>query len=593
MINADFFILREATCHNDATDQSSHPLHLNKWHYLSLLFIAIFGTYYHIIVHGGFIHLDDMTLLTRLLNEPSFVLKDLFFPHHVTGYYRPMIELSYRLDHLLWFDVASGWHLTNVVLHAINTCLVYLISSAMFANHAVNKKEAAFCAALIYGLNPLAAESVCWVSGRSELILAFFMLSSFSLYLLFKKRGSYAYLFLSGLMYLFAAETKETALVLPLLVVAFEYLFKQGRDVKKSLVVIGYFFLLTAVYFLLFRRAGFDTSNMHVGVGEHGLRTVSFFENVLVLFASLGYYAKKLLFPYPLNIAIDSINLIFYAVLGLCVLVLFALRERFLPPLFRFFAAWMLIAVSPAVAAAVLRLPWVPWAERYLYVPLVGFSMALGLWFTLFKKQHAFAAMFIFVLLTGLFWATTLHRTYVWADEVKLWENTARQSDYGPVHYYYGKSLLYSSREAEGIEQMKKSIDKGYRYDPYLELSMAAFNKDDYEGSERWLKKAIRDFPQRVELHQLLAESYLRRESGKAEGRKLLLKAINEYVEYVTVQKNDAAAWLRTAQLYRAAHMGQRAVPFLKRVIEIDSASPYAKTATKYLQEGGRPEGTR
>ena len=89
MINADFFILREATCHNYATGQSGHPLHLNKRHYLSLLFIALFGTYYHIIVHGGFIHLDDMNLLTRLLNESSFVLKDLFF-------------------------VASGWYLTSV-----------------------------------------------------------------------------------------------------------------------------------------------------------------------------------------------------------------------------------------------------------------------------------------------------------------------------------------------------------------------------------------------------------------------------------------------------------------------------------------------
>jgi len=590
MINDDFLILRDATYHSDTTARSSHPLQLNKRHYLSLLFIAIFGTYYHIIFHGGFIHLDDMNLLTRLLNERSFVLKDLFFPHTVMGYYRPMIELSYRLDHLLWFDVASGWHLTNVVLHALNTYLVYLISLVMFANRALNKEEAAFCAALIYGLDPLAAESVSWVSGRSELILSFFMLSSFSLYLLFKKWESYTYLFLSGLLYLFATWAKETALTLPVFVVAFEYLFKQGRDVRKSFITIGYFFLLTAVYFLFFRRAGFDTSNMYVGIGEHGLRTTSFFENVLVLFASLGFYGKKLFFPYPLNIAIDSINLILYAVLGLGGLVLFAVRERFLPQVFRFFAAWVLISVSPAVAAAVLHLPWVPWAERYLYVPLVGFSMALGLWFTLFKKRHAFAAVFIFVFLTGLFWATTLHRTFVWADEVKLWENTARQSDFGPVHYYYGKSLLNSSREAEGIEQMKKAIDKGYSYDPYLELSMAAFSKDDYEGSERWLKKAIRDYPQKAELHLYLAETYLRRESGKAEGRKLLLKAINEYVEYVTVQKNDATAWLRTAQLYRAAHMEPRAVPFLERVIEIDKASPAARTAMKYLQKTKKGE---
>ncbi len=578
----------------DATGQNNPPL-LNKGHYLSLLFIAIFGTYYYSIVHGGFIQLDDMNLMNRLLNEPSFVLKDLFFPRNVTSYYRPMIELSYRLDHLLWFDSASGWHLTNVVLHAMNTGLVYLISSVILANNTTGKEEAAFCAALLYGLNPLATEAVCWVSGRSELLSGLFILSSFALYLFFKKKGSYIYLLLSGLMYLVAAETKENALALPLLVIAFEYIFKKtsSDEKRESGVSIGYFLLLTAAYFLFFRRAGVDTANMHVGVGASGLRPVSLYENVLVFFASLGYYFKKILFPYPLNLAIDSINLILYAVLGLGVLVLFALRGRFLPPIFRFFAAWILIAVSPAIAAAVLHIPWVPWAERYLYVPLAGFFMALGLWLTLFKERHTYAAMFIFVLLTGLFWATTLHRTYVWADEIKLWENTARHSDFGPVHYYYGKSLLAGNREAEGIEQMKNAIAKGYSYNPYLVLSSDAFNRGYYDKSEQWLKKAIQDYPENAELHTYLAEIYLRRKSGKAEGREFLLKAIDEYVKYVTVRKDDAAAWLRTAQLYMAAHERQRAVPFLEQVIKIDSASPYARTAMKYLQETRKGETTQ
>ncbi len=599
MKNAFFFDLKNTIHSNHTTDGSIKFDQLRTWHYLSLLFIAVFGTYYYIIVHGGFIHLDDLNLITRLLNEPSFVLKDLFFPEKVLAYYRPIIELSYRLDHLVWSDSASGWHLTNVVLHAVNTCFVYLISLVMFANCTANKKEAAFSAALIYGLNPLTTEAVCWVSGRSELILAFFMLSSFCLYLLFRIKRTNTYLLLSGILYFFAALTKETALALPVLVIACELFYYQTfsdklSDKKKTaLIAAGSFLLITTVYFLFFRRAGVFTANMHVGVGASGLRAVSLFENVLVLFASLGFYVKKILFPYPLNLAIDSINLILYTILTVGFIALVWLRWRFLSSLYRFFGAWILIALSPAIAAAVLHIAWVPWAERYLYIPLAGFSMALGLWFALFKKRHVFTALFIFVLLTALFWSTTLYRTYVWADEVKLWEDTARQSDFGQVHFFYGKSLLISGREAEGIEQIKKAIDKGYSYDSYLELSKAAFNKDDYEAGEWWMKKAIQDYPQKSELHQYLAEMYLRREPGKSGGRKLLLEAINEYVKYVTVQKDDAAALLRTAQLYRAARDRQSAVPFLKRVIEIDSASHYAKIATKYLQEDLRKRNDR
>jgi hypothetical protein len=74
-------------------------IHLSKRHYLSLFFIALFGTYYHIIFHSCFIHfdhLDDMNLLTRLLNEPSFVLKDLFFV--ATGWY--LTSVAFRISQL-------------------------------------------------------------------------------------------------------------------------------------------------------------------------------------------------------------------------------------------------------------------------------------------------------------------------------------------------------------------------------------------------------------------------------------------------------------------------------------------------------------
>jgi len=350
-------------------------------------------------------------------------------------------------------------------------------------------------------------------------------------------------------------------------------------------MALGYLFLLTAVYFLFFRRAGVETSTMHVSVGASGLRNAPLSENILVFFASLGYYVRKIAFPYPLNFAIDSINLVCYSALGLCMLVLFTLRVRFLPPVFGFLAAWVLIIIIPAVAAAVLHLPWVPWAERYLYVPLAGFSMALGLLFTLLKNRQRYVALSFFILLTGLFWATTLHRSYVWTDEVRLWEDTARKSDYGPVHHYYGKSLISRNREIEGIEQMKQAIATGYRYYPYLDLSLLAIHRGDYEESEAWLKEALRDFPQNAELHLHLANLYLRRKSGKVESKKFLFKAIDEYIEYVAARKNDGTTYIKIAQLYRAVHQEDRAVPFLERAIEIDGSSPAARIAAKSLQK--------
>lgn len=586
MFNVFCSSYKNASSHSTTTGQGSHVLNLNTKHYLALLFIAVFGTYYYSFIHGGFINLDDTAVVTRLLNEPTLSLRDLFFTHTNT-YYRPIIELSYRLDHLLWFDGASGWHLTNVLLHTVNTCLVYLIAHTLFVTAVEKQERAAFYSALLYGINPLATEAVCWVSGRSELILGLFVLSSFYFYIKFSLKRSYWHLLVSGLLYLCAASTKETALVLPLLFATFEYLYNYNRKIvpRQSLIAIGWFLALTTVYIFVLRRGGIDASSMRVGVGTSGLTTVGLSDNFLVLFASFGYYVRKLIYPYPLDFAIDSINLTVYSVLGIAVLVAFSLRIRSLPSIFRCLSTWIFITVLPPVAAAVVHLPWVPWAERYLYVPLAGYSMALGLMFVLLRKERKLIARFILILLTVVFWTTTVHRTYIWASEVRLWENTAQQSDYGPVHYHFGQALLSVYRKTEGIEQMKKSIAKGYSYFPYLVLSGIARRDSDYQGSERWLRKAMQDYPQNVELHRYLAENYLSIKSDVTDSRRLFLKAINEYALYAELRKNDPSAYLRVAQLYKAANLDTRAVPFLKEVIKIDSRSSSARIAMRYLRD--------
>lgn len=559
---------------------------LKLWHHISLLFIAIFGTYYFIIIHGDFIALDDWNLITRLLNNRSFLLKSIIFPQYIGSYYRPLVELSYRLDHIIWFDVASGWHLTNVLFHGLNTVLVYLISRILLADTIKKKTIAPFLSALLYGLNPLSTEAVCWVSARSELLAAFFLLLSFYLYLLYKREGYYIILLLSGILFLFAATAKETALVLPAIVIVYEIIFRQSfLDKKRSvLLAVGYFLLLIAFYFYYLRPvATINLSLMHISLGSSGLRHVTLFENVEVLFASFGFYIKKMFIPYPLNFAIQSINLIIYSILGLIVLILSTMFIRYSSSIYKFIILWVLITISPAIAAAVLHLPWVLWAERYLYLPLVGFSMALGLYFTSLSRRRL-VQMSVLILLIVLFWLTSLQRIYLWSDEVLLWEDTAQHSKYGMVNFFYGKALVLNNRESEGIEQLKKAIARRYSLDPYLTLSDLEIKKHDYKESEFWLKKAAQDFPECVEVHKHLAENYLWRTSGHSSNDAYLMKAIKEYKKYVAVRKEDADAVLKIAQLYRVVHQDERAVRFLERAITIDNGSPVARIAMKDLQ---------
>jgi len=567
-------------------DKSIKPQGLCTRHYLSLLFISIIGTYYYIIFHGDFILLDDFDVMTRLLNEHSFSFKDIFFPSALGYYYRPMIELSFRIDYLVWLDIASGYHLTNVIMHMGNAVLVYFIALILLDKIIKDSKPAAFIAALLYGLNPLSAETVCWVSGRSELMVSLFLLSSFYLYLRFKRDGEYLQLFFSGLLLFLATITKETALAFPCIVIVFEFYFMRtffhGKE-QKSYTAIAYYLILSCGYFVFFRGTGVDTSHLPSAVNSAGSQQMHLVDSMRILLASFGFYLKKLIIPYPLNFSIYAIPLTLYSVIGCVVLALFFTKGLFLPASFRFFVAWVIITVSPAVAAAVLHIPWVPWAERYLYVPLAGFCMALGLAFGMMKQNKL--AIVAFILVIGLFWATTANRAYIWADEVKLWEDTSRKSEFGTAYYFYGKSLLIRKRDSEGIEQLNKAIAKGYSYHPYLALSGLALSKGDYDGSEYWLQKAASEFPKKTEIHKYLAENYLSRVKENDDGTKYIHKAIDEYTLFVANRKDDTAVLLKIAQLYKVVNQRNSAVPFLTRYLELTPRSQQASFAANYLLE--------
>lgn len=473
------------------------------------LFIVIFGTYSYSIIFGDFINLDFIDMMNHITKDHMPVLADLFFPKGAVKYYRPMVELSFRLDHFLWSVNPVGYHLTNVTLHLVNIYLVYLISFLIFSKVLIEREAPAFLSALFFAINPLTTESVCWISGRSDIIAAFFILSSFLSYLLFKKNGRYLYLIPSGLLFMLGALTKEVALSLPVLIIAIEILynnwFSEKRDWKGALIVFGYFGILIVLYFF-FRSGGGEATSTTQIAGSTGVESVFQADSIYIIFASIGFYLKKLFFPYPLNFAIYSINTPLYVILGLYAVAAFSLWGIIRRNLFHFFATWVLITLSPAVAATALGLPTVPWAERYLYVPLIGFSIGLGLGMGILKERYRRVAIIATSFIMCVFWSTTIYRSYLWTDELRLWEDTVRKSDHGRVHYLYGKALLDKGKEKEGIKQLDEAIAKGYLYYAYMTLADVKYNSKDCKGVEGIYIRAIKDYPRDPELYKYLDE---------------------------------------------------------------------------------------
>ena len=90
-----------------------------------------------------------------------------------SNYYRPLVTLSYMLDYALYGLNPMGYHLTNLVLHTACVLTLWYLLGLL----GVSTGVATFTASL-WAIHPALAESVAWISGRTDVVATVFVLLS-------------------------------------------------------------------------------------------------------------------------------------------------------------------------------------------------------------------------------------------------------------------------------------------------------------------------------------------------------------------------------------------------------------------------------
>gem|GEM_PF-2301797 len=184
---------------------------------LALLVLLVFQD----VRHHEFVNYDDEVYVT----ENSFVRQGLTlesiswaFGSRVSRHWHPLTWLSHMLDVEFYGLNAAGHHLTNLLLHTVNTVLLFIVVARMTGS----VWGGAFVAAL-FALHPLHVEPVAWISDRKDLLADFFWILTTGLYFLWTKHRSpvrYAALlaaFACGLM------SKAVLVSLPVVLLLLDY----------------------------------------------------------------------------------------------------------------------------------------------------------------------------------------------------------------------------------------------------------------------------------------------------------------------------------------------------------------------------------
>jgi hypothetical protein len=339
---------------------------------------------------------------------------DYWWPTYSLGVYRPLTTLSYLVNWAVLDNggSATGYHLLNLLLNAVNVWLVFLL-----ARRVLSGSVAAFFAAALWAVHPIGVECVSNVSGRGDLLAAMAVLGGLLLYM----RGTHwAALFAVGAAGVFA---KENAAVLIGLMVLWDVAY--GKFSRRSLpcyaAVAASLAALWGVRHTVYR----DAPWMEWPVVDNPLLAAGFLSAKLTAVKVVGMDLWLLVCPWKLvydrsyseilpSAANDAGAWIALVLVAGLLAVAIARRRR--DPVIFFAAGFFAIALLPT---SNLLLPIGNiMAERFLYLPAVGFTIAvaaLGGRLELARARVPLAAALI-----ALFAGRTMARNPAWRDNLAL-----------------------------------------------------------------------------------------------------------------------------------------------------------------------------
>jgi hypothetical protein len=132
---------------------------------------------------------DEATILNNVFIRDFQYLPQIFTSgyHHgwgeVTNLYRPLAVVSFLFEYQLWGLNSLGYHLTNVILHTLNSLVLFFLLKKIF-----RKENFSFLVSFVYLIHPQATETVNYASHRPELLMGLFFMLSLFFYVKFIER---------------------------------------------------------------------------------------------------------------------------------------------------------------------------------------------------------------------------------------------------------------------------------------------------------------------------------------------------------------------------------------------------------------------
>jgi tetratricopeptide (TPR) repeat protein len=517
---------------------------------IGLTLVAATLAVYRPVCNYSFVNLDDPYYVqdNPLVRENPLAA---FTTIHA-GYWIPLTWISYQIDYQISGLAPGGYHRTNLLLHAANVLLLFILLCRLTGA----TLPSGFAAAL-FALHPLQVESVAWVTERKDVLSTFFGLLALHAYAGYAVRPSIFRYLLVMIWLALGLLAKPMLVTLPFVMLLIDYWplnrlrlgwFESSRPTRpyqpappareqcdgsrtpdlapsaSSLALrASKLFLEKLPIFALAVAASIVTIiAQHEGNAVRTLGEFSLTARVGNALLSFIGYLEKIVWPFDLAVfyphpGVPSFSHVAVATLllaGITGLVFWRRRQQ--PFLL---VGWLWFAGTLIPVSGVVQAGWQGMADRFLYVPSIGLFVAFA--FTVrhltpignARRAICTLQLPLALAIISLLILRSANQVANWRDSLTLWEHASRAT---PDNFYtrfsYGAALLDAGRVEEAAEQFVRSVElKPDHPFGHYELGLARREQGRMDEAIACWTAAVRLAPDYAEARLALAEAQARR----------------------------------------------------------------------------------
>ena len=575
-----------------------------------ILVIAILAVYWQVGNHE-FVDFDDNEYVTKNRHVQAGLTSDsitwAFTSTHAANWH-PLTWLSHMLDCQIYGLNPGGHHLTNVLLHILNTILLFLIFRRMTGA----LWKSAFVAAL-FALHPLHVESVAWVAERKDVLSTFFWMLTMGSYVWYvERRGMRRYL-LVLLFFALGLMAKPMLVTLPFVLLLLDYWplgrfhiryvddvqhtedvstkdtrRKKGKpryaaenalqadnnttsNYRWSLVLP---LLREKIPFLILAAvSSIVTFYVQQGGGAVGsLYAFPFIIRISNALASYISYIEKMLWPQHLALLYPHV-LEGWKIAGAFLILIFisyvAVRvmKRFPYIIVGWF--WYLGTLVPVIG--LVQVGSQSMADRYTYVPLIGIFIIIA-WgasdiLTRWQYRRAFLAISAGCILSVLTIVTWMQLQY-WQNSISLFEHTINvTTDNFTMHCCMGTALAEQGKIDEAVVHYTEALKIKPDYaEAHYGRGVVLQEQDKIDEAISHYTEALKIKPDYADVHYNLGIALVRQ--GRVD------EAISHYSEAMRINPGDDDARSRLQMIQTILKETDKDIKRLKKLLEINPGDP-------------------